>query len=62
MSSAFAHLTLATRDVARAAEFFTRTLDWRPIDRPGNIVMGAAWLEIAPGQQLHLLQVDDFAP
>jgi catechol 2,3-dioxygenase-like lactoylglutathione lyase family enzyme len=31
-------------------------------NRPGNIPMQAAWLEIAPGQELHLVEVADFAP
>ena len=55
-----AHLTLATRNVASAAAFFTRTLGWRPIERPNNIGRPAAWLEIAPGQELHLVEVKDF--
>jgi catechol 2,3-dioxygenase-like lactoylglutathione lyase family enzyme len=58
----FAHLTLATRDVGRAAAFFSAALLWRPIGRPNNIGRPAAWLEIAPGQELHLVEVADFSP
>src|SRR5262245_6143121 len=58
----FAHLTLATRDLVRAATFFTETLGWRPIPRPGNIDRNAAWLEMGPGQELHLLEVAGFEP
>lgn len=58
----FAHLTLATRDVAATARFFESTFAWEPIHRPGNIDGKAAWLKIADDQQLHLLQVDGFAP
>lgn len=58
----FAHLTLPTRDVQRSLAFFAHVLGWRPIERPGNISRKAAWLEIAPGQELHLLEVPDFAP
>ena len=58
----FAHLTLATRDVRAAAEFFAGALGWRPVARPGNVGRAAAWLEIAPGQELHLVEVADFAP
>ncbi len=54
------HVTLATRDVARSARFFQVTLGWRPIPRPANIGQPAAWLEIAPSQELHLLQVADY--
>ena len=57
-----AHLTLATRDVAAAQRFFSATLGWRPIMRPNNIGRPAAWLEIAPGQELHLVEVPDFEP
>ena len=59
---AILHYTLATRDVGRTCAFFAATLGWRPIDRPGNIRMAAAWLEIAEGQELHLVEVPDFEP
>lgn len=56
------HFTLATRDVVATARFFTETLGWQPVDRPNNIPMQAAWLAIAPGQELHLLFVEQFIP
>lgn len=56
----FAHLTLATQDVVASSQFFQNTMGWTPISRPGNIDRTADWLNIAPGQQLHLLRVDDF--
>jgi catechol 2,3-dioxygenase-like lactoylglutathione lyase family enzyme len=59
---AFAHLTLATRDVPGTQRFFEAALDWKPIDRPNNIPMQTAWLEIARGQELHLVYVPDFTP
>ena len=61
-SMAFAHFTLATRDVERTSDFFLQTLGWQPIDRPANIGRRAAWLLIAPGQEVHLLHVDAFEP
>jgi catechol 2,3-dioxygenase-like lactoylglutathione lyase family enzyme len=57
-----AHITLATRDVEQTSRFFESTFGWRPIQRPNNIKGTAGWLEIAPGQQLHLLHVADFEP
>jgi catechol 2,3-dioxygenase-like lactoylglutathione lyase family enzyme len=57
-----AHITLATRDVARSVAFFAATLEWRSIERPNNIGQPAAWLEIARGQELHLIEVRDFEP
>ncbi len=57
-----AHLTLATRDVRASAQFFAEALLWRPIARPNNIGRPAAWLEIAPGQELHLVEVPGFEP
>jgi catechol 2,3-dioxygenase-like lactoylglutathione lyase family enzyme len=59
---ALAHLTLATRDVRQAEAFCAGALGWRPLARPTNIGRPAAWLEIAPGQELHLVEVADFAP
>ena len=56
----FAHLTLATRNVVTSSEFFQNTMGWTPISRPDNINRTADWLDIAPGQQLHLLLVEDF--
>jgi catechol 2,3-dioxygenase-like lactoylglutathione lyase family enzyme len=55
-----AHATLATRDVRRTSRFFELALGWRPINRPSNIPLPAAWLQIAPGQELHLVEVPDF--
>ena len=59
---AIVHFALAVRDVRRAVCFFEATLGWRPIERPANIAVAAAWLEIAPGQEVHLLESPDFAP
>jgi catechol 2,3-dioxygenase-like lactoylglutathione lyase family enzyme len=59
---ALAHITLATRDVRRSTDFFQAVLGWQPIARPGNIGMAAAWLEIEPGVELHLIEVADFEP
>jgi catechol 2,3-dioxygenase-like lactoylglutathione lyase family enzyme len=59
---AIVHFALAVRDVRRAARFFESTLLWKPIDRPGNIALASAWLEIAPGQEVHLLEVADYSP
>jgi catechol 2,3-dioxygenase-like lactoylglutathione lyase family enzyme len=59
---AIAHITLSTRDVRRTRQFFEATLGWRPIHRPTNIPRAAAWLEIAPGQELHLVEVAAFQP
>ena len=57
-----AHITLATRDVQASSAFFAATLGWRPIRRPANIGRPAAWLEIARGEELHLVEVAGFAP
>ena len=62
MQTSIAHFTIATRDVAQTAAFFTHTLGWPPIERPGNLDQAAAWLQIAPDQELHLIQVADFEP
>ena len=56
----FAHIALATRNVAATSRFFSATLGWRQIREAQNIEMTAAWMESAPGQQVHLIQVDDF--
>lgn len=60
--SKIAHLTLATRDVIATANFFEKTLGWQPIERAGNIGRAAAWLAIGEDQELHLIEVPDFAP
>jgi len=58
----FAHLTMATRDVAATETFLATTLGWKPLSRPGNIDMKGAWLDMGPNQQIHLLEVPDFEP
>lgn len=58
----FLHITLPTKDLGQSTRFFEETLGWRRIDRPGNIGMPAAWLEIAPGQEAHLLELPGFEP
>jgi catechol 2,3-dioxygenase-like lactoylglutathione lyase family enzyme len=59
---AIAHVDLAVRDVQRSSRFFANALGWRPIRRPGNVPRPAAWLEIAPGQELHLVEASGFEP
>ena len=58
----FAHFTLGTRDVGATTRFFEQTFGWTPIHRADNIDRTAAWLEIAPDQQMHLLYVEGFEP
>ena len=38
------------------------TLGWRPIARPNNIGRPAAWLTIAPGVELHLIEDPEYEP
>jgi catechol 2,3-dioxygenase-like lactoylglutathione lyase family enzyme len=57
-----AHITLATRNVTRSVDFFRHALGWQLAPRPGNIMTNAAWLEIAPGLELHLIEDPDFEP
>jgi catechol 2,3-dioxygenase-like lactoylglutathione lyase family enzyme len=57
-----AHITLATRDVRQSAVFFQDVLGWQPVARPGNIKTTAAWLEITPGVELHLIEDPEFEP
>jgi catechol 2,3-dioxygenase-like lactoylglutathione lyase family enzyme len=58
----FAHLTIAVRDARAAAEFFERTLGWKIIRMPSNIDIEAAWVEVAPGQQIHILAIPGYEP
>lgn len=58
---AILHFTIPSRDVQATARFFEATMGWKPVDRPNNIPMKAAWLGIGPGQELHLLHVENFA-
>ena len=58
----FAHLTLATCDVIATRQFLENCFGWKSISRPGNIDAEAAWLQITPSQQVHLLRVEGFEP
>lgn len=55
------HITLATRDVQRSCDFFAKAFGWPRIARPGNIPMQSDWLQICPGQELHLVHSPGFA-
>lgn len=59
---ALAHVTLATRELARSTAFFHEVMGWTPIGRPRNNALPAAWLQIAPGQELYLVDVLEFQP
>jgi catechol 2,3-dioxygenase-like lactoylglutathione lyase family enzyme len=56
----FAHLTLATRDVSATKTFFETALGWPAIYRPGNIDVQAAWLQVGPNQELHIVHSPEF--
>ena len=57
-----AHITLATRDVATIGGFLPACAGLAIGTRPGNIMTNAAWLDIAPGLELHLIEDPDFEP
>ena len=57
---AFAHLTLPTRAVEATATFFERTLGYRRRPVPANSPVEVVWLEIGPGQDMHILHVEGF--
>ncbi len=61
---AIAHFTLATRDVAATRRFFEATFGWQALEHHTNVPaeLEPAWLQIAPGQELHLLKTPDFKP
>lgn len=58
----FAHLTIAVRDARATAEFFQQTMGWKIIRMPSNIDIEAAWVEVSPGQQVHILTTPSFEP
>ena len=58
---AFAHLTLATREIDRTAAFLERTLGYARKVLPANVVGEAVWLDVGHGQEMHVLHVPDFA-
>ena len=59
---AIVHFALAVRDVRRARAVL-RIDAPLAADRPsGQHRAASAWLEIAPGQEIHLLEVADYSP
>src|SRR5580698_3131882 len=56
------HITLATRNIEATRKFLEGALGWRSIHRPNNIPMAAAWLDVSPGVECHLIEVADFQP
>jgi catechol 2,3-dioxygenase-like lactoylglutathione lyase family enzyme len=55
-----AHLTLATREVERTAQFLERTLGFRRDPVPANSPVEVVWLATGGGQQIHILFVEGF--
>lgn len=55
------HVSLMVRELAPAQVFYTDVLGMRPIDRPDLGVPGA-WLEVADGRQVHLIEDPTFQP
>jgi catechol 2,3-dioxygenase-like lactoylglutathione lyase family enzyme len=58
----FAHLTLATSEVARTAAFFSESFGWPYLETPANSPVEVLWLEIGPDQQIHMIFVPAFQP
>ena len=56
----FAHLTLATQDVEKTAAFFERTIGWKRVPIAANTPIKAVWMEVGPGQQVHILNIEGF--
>jgi len=56
-----AHLTLASRDVEKTAEFLEHTLGYPRDPVPANVPFESAWLNIGRGQQIHVVYVEGFA-
>ncbi|MGY8771131.1 MAG: VOC family protein [Pirellulales bacterium] len=57
---ALAHFTFATQDAETTAEFFEFVLEWKRVSVPDNADVKAIWLEISPGQQMHVLEIEGF--
>jgi catechol 2,3-dioxygenase-like lactoylglutathione lyase family enzyme len=57
---ALAHFTLAMRDVERTARFVERTLGYRRNPVPADSPVAVVWFDIGNGQEMHLLQVENF--
>jgi len=57
-----AHFTLATRDLRRTCRFFMETFGWRALDRIASAPAPVAWLDIGSGQEVHLIELTNFAP
>ncbi len=57
-----AHVTLATRDLRRSLAFFSEALGWRVLDRAASAPAPVAWLQVGPGQEVHLIELADFEP
>jgi catechol 2,3-dioxygenase-like lactoylglutathione lyase family enzyme len=55
-----AHFTLATPDVEKTARFVDRTFRYRRNPVPADSPVAVVWFDIGNGQEMHLLQVENF--
>ena len=62
MTTTICHYTIVTRDLAGTSQFFEAALGWRRIPRATNIPVNGTWHEVAPGEELHVVELADFSP
>jgi catechol 2,3-dioxygenase-like lactoylglutathione lyase family enzyme len=55
------HVSLNVNDVGEALPLYVDVLGLKMIPRP-DFGFPGAWLEVADGRQVHLIEVDDFVP
>jgi hypothetical protein len=55
-----AHLTLPSQQVQQTASFLEKTLGYSRDPVPANVPMDTVWLNIGPGQQIHVFYVEGF--
>ena len=55
------HVSIMIQNLETSLKFYVETLGLIPIDRP-EFPMRGAWLELAHGQQLHLVEDENATP
>ncbi|MBI5007333.1 MAG: VOC family protein [Nitrosomonadales bacterium] len=59
MISGIHHATFLSGDLARSRVFYEDTLGLRPDSKRPDLGFAGIWYDIAPGQQIHLMQLPD---
>jgi catechol 2,3-dioxygenase-like lactoylglutathione lyase family enzyme len=56
------HVTLPTRSFDATVDFMSRVLELPATEHPKNVPSRCAWFEVAQGQSIHVVELNELGP